>query len=141
MVKNKIQFFNIPLNPSHDHHLTRELTGFATDFQKVYSVLQTTSLRTTLLSTKIALHIVSISSKTSGKKIKAMTRAQQTVSIGLLFASVCANRLRKIYAKQYKLTAETALSCTIPATHPTSEHNFRRDNTSCRLCYFNLDCP
>jgi hypothetical protein len=101
----------------------------------VSSVHQTTSLRTTLLSPYTLQQILSKSSRGSRNSFATMTRAQQTVSIGLLFASVYTPYDLHQAAP---LTGETALSGTVPPAHSTSKHNFRRDNTSCALYHFNL---
>src|SRR5450756_1566661 len=70
-----------------------------------------------------------------------MTRAQQTISIGLLVTSV---RKPLLYSKLHnykfspapwhKLTECTALSCALSGTHPTSKPYFKRNNTSRTLC-------
>lgn len=91
-------------------------------------------MRTTLLYSAPTHNTSSPSSRADNHTSAKMTRAQQTVSIGLLFASVCKPSFHSpsyITYEQHQLTTDIALPRTLSTTHPTSKHNFSGNNTSC----------
>jgi hypothetical protein len=74
-----------------------------------------------------------------------MTRAQQTVSIGLLVTSVRKPLLSSLLIARYptlpritKADRIIVLPCSLPTTHSTSRLDFRTDHSSCTLCLFLL---
>ena len=77
-----------------------------------------------------------------------MTRAQQTISIGLLVTSVRkAPFLEAIASTLFnsaRANRNTVLSRSLPSAHPTSKSRFRRDTTSCTFTAapkFNFTVP
>lgn len=88
---------------------------------------------TCAISTHIVLILLVLPPSSNNSSIATMTRAQQTISIGLLVTSV-RKPLFITLRDATELTRITALLGTLPSTYSSATSNLKRDNPSCTSC-------